>query len=505
MEKSFVLKLLFFSTVILFLLFVHTHGFIPYDEGWFIQAAHRMINGQVPYRDFQFTYNPGALYLNLIAFKLFGLSVLSTRLMAMGLSLLASWLLWKLGEKLKLNYWLRMLVILGYISWGPGHINFIWPVMICVTLGIGVALTTLPTESKNLQKHRAFISGLLTAGIFVAKQNFGLAILLPIFLNFLFNKRFNDRRTFLFFLLGYLTVIVTQIIYFLGTGSLVSYLSEFYQLTIIKIVREGVLASPYPWQYESTLFYRFGKTFFYLFPLLFAVACFVFLWKRDRKLLILPLMVASYYLLSIRPTTDYVHLTPLLALTAPLTFYFYKFITNRIGKAFLVFGLILFVLSGFYSSLFKRYYRWNTPLLNENVLINHPRVQVWADEPAREIVSSINQYFVNKNDKKLFVYSFTPMFYFILDKQNPTRYDYLHPGFLTKSVDSEIVTRLNKENLSHVITDVNIEYDPSNIAWFIKTNFTRDFAVGGFTIWKKNLTNASDTPAPKLAFDSPPK
>lgn len=484
MEKSHALKILFLIFVPAFLFFVHLRGYIPYDEGWFIQGAYRMFQGQVPYRDFQFTYNPGGLYLNLLAFRLFGLSVLSSRLIALSLSLLTSWLLWCLGEKMKMNYWLRMLVILAFIFWGPGHINFVWPVMLCLPLGIGVCLSLISIDDKVHQKYFVFLAGVLSAGVFLAKQNFGLAIVISTVATFVLVKEFRQLKLFLAFIWGYFLIVSVQIAYLIKTNSLFSYLRDFYELTIVKIVKEGTLTSPYPWQYSSELIYKLTKTIIYLLPLLVAIVCFVFLWKKAKRLLVIPMVVASYYVFSIRPTTDYVHLTPLLAITAPLVYCFYKYSPLRITRSLIVLGLIIFIITGFYSSVYKRYYRWNTPLIGENVFISVPRVQILADESTNEIVTEINSYFLNKTNKHLFVYSFTPMFYFLLDKENPTPYDYLHPGFLTPAVDRDVASKLNKEKLPYLITDVNITNDISETARYIKENYQPDLIVGGFTIWK---------------------
>jgi hypothetical protein len=55
-------------------------GWIPSDEGMLGQSAERVLNGQVPHRDFPETYTGGLTYWNALAFRVFGLRLTSLRL-----------------------------------------------------------------------------------------------------------------------------------------------------------------------------------------------------------------------------------------------------------------------------------------------------------------------------------------------------------------------------------------------------------------------------------------
>lgn len=56
------------------------HGVNPYDEGFILLGAQRVLEGEVPYRDFWGMYPPGQFYALAGLFKLFGSSVLVERL-----------------------------------------------------------------------------------------------------------------------------------------------------------------------------------------------------------------------------------------------------------------------------------------------------------------------------------------------------------------------------------------------------------------------------------------
>src|SRR3989338_8150205 len=74
--------------IIIILFFFFNRGFAYYDEGFILHAAQRVLQGEVPYRDFDLIYTPGSVYLTAAAFKLLGESILTGRI----LMLLVSWL-----------------------------------------------------------------------------------------------------------------------------------------------------------------------------------------------------------------------------------------------------------------------------------------------------------------------------------------------------------------------------------------------------------------------------
>ena len=56
-------------------------GIQPNDEGLMLQAAGRIADGQVPYRDFWWFYPPGQPYVLAFLWKLFGPSLLTWRIL----------------------------------------------------------------------------------------------------------------------------------------------------------------------------------------------------------------------------------------------------------------------------------------------------------------------------------------------------------------------------------------------------------------------------------------
>jgi hypothetical protein len=55
------------------------HGWVPHDEGILGQAAERVLNGELPHRDFNEPYTGGLAFLDAAAFRLFGVNLMVLR------------------------------------------------------------------------------------------------------------------------------------------------------------------------------------------------------------------------------------------------------------------------------------------------------------------------------------------------------------------------------------------------------------------------------------------
>ena len=59
-------------------LFFPRFGVVP-DEGNILQGAQRVLDGQVPYRDFFSLFTPGSFYFHVLLFRIFGDSIVVAR------------------------------------------------------------------------------------------------------------------------------------------------------------------------------------------------------------------------------------------------------------------------------------------------------------------------------------------------------------------------------------------------------------------------------------------
>lgn len=70
------------------------------DEGFIATPAERIVQGQVPYRDFFSELGPGSFYLQAAVYKLGGINLFSIRLTAWLLGVLITWLIFCLSKRL---------------------------------------------------------------------------------------------------------------------------------------------------------------------------------------------------------------------------------------------------------------------------------------------------------------------------------------------------------------------------------------------------------------------
>src|SRR3989344_1375295 len=346
--RLFNFRNIFFITVILWLIYIHIRGSISQDEGWFLQGAFRLYKGEIPYKDFQFVYNPGGLFINLLAYKFFGVSILSSRILALLFSLTDITVIYLIAKKININYWLTALSILIFVFWGPSQINFIWPVMLCLTSGLLTFLFLIYADREKYSEKYLFLSGITSALTFIFKQNFGLAIFLTNMFYFVFFTKQRNIKTIIYHLAGYLFIMLLMFLYLLRNGAIQFYLADFYTLTVIKIFKEGIFNSLYPWQYPANVIYKSLKILLYLLPIIISLYFTLNLNLVKNKVTVyLPILTVFYYLFSIRPTTDRIHLAPLIALSA-LTLSMSYLYSTKYWKRLILLGEIILIFLGFY-------------------------------------------------------------------------------------------------------------------------------------------------------------
>jgi hypothetical protein len=98
---------------------IHT-GVVPHDDGTLGHAAERVLEGQLPHRDFDDPYTGGLAMLNAAAFKLFGVNVLSARLVLLGFTLLTFGVLYRMFRRTLPIEWAALLTITAF-SWSVPH------------------------------------------------------------------------------------------------------------------------------------------------------------------------------------------------------------------------------------------------------------------------------------------------------------------------------------------------------------------------------------------------
>ncbi len=133
-----------------------------YDEGTPVYGALRVLDGEVPYRDFWTVYPPGQLYLLAAVFSLFGVSLMADRVIFVITVATVALLVYLIGRRLAgvrsaLLGWLLFVVLAGwYRPFGAG-----------MPTGLALALlgSLLLVESGELPTARVTVASGLLVGI----------------------------------------------------------------------------------------------------------------------------------------------------------------------------------------------------------------------------------------------------------------------------------------------------------------------------------------------------
>lgn len=415
-----ILLLILLPIIIFFLL----HGVVIHDEGYILNSSEKLLRGLLPYRDFHFVYTPGTLYATAFSFMILKPSILTSRILMLFVTLITCLLIYKTVIIPTKNKLYATLAVLLFASWGPTHINFVWPVMFTITAGIlscYLILKFLETRKELF----LFFAGIAAFSVFLFKQNFGVAILLPITV-FFFTKNVRTLKYISTFAYGYIWSFIAFTLYLLSTDSFKPFVYDLYDFTIQRIIINSHLATPfiYPDSFTNML----GRTLFYLIPIGVSLISFIILFIRRRfHLLFLPAFVASFYFFGIRPTTDYVHLAPLLAIIGIPIALFLRYNIMSTLRWLVLFGAVILIFLGFQTGLYKGYYRWDAPLIYHNNYFNNSRGLIFIndkfDYEFNEIIKVVNTH--TGTNEYILINSYNPMLYFITNRAEPTKNNYL--------------------------------------------------------------------------------
>lgn len=470
--------LLIILPVLLFFLF---RGAVTNDEGYILHSSERMVQGQMPYRDFHFVYTPLSLFVTDGIFRIFGSSIFSSRIIVLLTYLFSTLLLYKVVMLSTKNKLYATIAVFIFVAWGPTHINFSWPVVFAILTGILTCylLMKFIETRKNVY---LFYAGFACFLVFLAKQNFGASMAFVVF-SFFSIRHARKLIHILPFLYGFCWAFIFFMIYLLATNSVGGFMNDFYIFTIKRIVVNSGLTTNFI--YPDTPLNMAARTLLYLTPFIFSSSALLLITKRRRfHLIFLGVFVLSFYLVGIRPTTDYIHLVPLLSLIGiPIALLLRYNILSTARAGILLFSLAVIIL-GFQTALFKGYYRWDSPLITDTIYSANPRVKIFLNEKLdstfKQFVELANKY--TKPNDYILVNSYNPMIYFVTDRREPTKHNFISTGVVPDEYYKEVLGNLVAKRVKLVILDKGtLEYLP--ISDFIRHNYMYEKTVGDYDIY----------------------
>lgn len=529
------------NAIIFLLVLLHIIVFVSYfyniplltgnpDEGLLLSGAKRILEGQIPYKDFFYPHTSGDAYLLALFFIIFGKTYFIAKSMVFFFTFLAGLTLGIFIFKFSKNLLLTGICTLIYFL-----IIFLYFQVIHHLLSLHFVIFSMFTLTFS-----PFLAGIFSAITFLIHEPKG-ALCILFYAIFLFLKDnnmcadiyinlFKKHKNLLLFLSGSALVMIIFLSAFILTNALSDYINAF-----IFMLTHYHKFDKYPFLYSeirtakqsfftgnisSVIFFILIFVSLFLIPFLISIILiskFVIL-KFVKKInlkedpLVLFALVIFVLFLSAFYRPDSIRI---MFYSAPLSIPFilcviYRSVLNRF-KVFLaenknVLRVLLPLIFILCSSI--TLYRFNS-------MISAKRCEIWTGKETVYsysnsmcyIYKELRDFISQGQDNTIFIYHYSPLIYFLFDKRNPTSYDSYKPIYNTKEQLNIIIEELKLNPPQYVIKDNYIEmvknphspvyyffpkverlklnYDP--VDDFIKQNYLVEKNLGLFLILKRKL------------------
>jgi hypothetical protein len=398
--KKIIISPLFVS-VIFFLLLqlpIFNFGFNFRDEGYLLNNAQRILNGELPYVNFALSITPGAFYIQALIFKLFGNFVITDRILYILCVILVLILSSKLFRFTKfLNY--LSLIFLGIFYTGLGvfaSYNMYGVLFVMLTLFLFNKLSL-----NNKFYWYSFLVGFSNSLVFAIKQTYGFVFFLSLlFMLAIFINHKYRFKNILFYLMGSLFLPITIFLIFYFSGILNKFIYNILyfalavkndrlpfiltsilfipffifivnfvkKISLRKVLIAGILfaffigvyilISPTRIPYLST-FYNDPTIYYYLLFFMIPLTLITLFFKSDDKdkktLIFLSIEAISLFLASAFSGRDYTTVVVASPLYIPLFMYLFIYLFKDLklrSKNFsIIFLLTIFALPSIFSLL----------------------------------------------------------------------------------------------------------------------------------------------------------
>lgn len=517
MKFGFITALILFALSFSFYLYIQqAHPLIGEEFMLFVQAE-RVLNGEIPYRDFFQFITPGSIYLAAFLFKIFGLKLSVMKVFIAFTGSIIVLLSYLLTVKIVNNKYLSLLppilVIFYSIPYVPLFYHH-WYAEIFTLLTIIFALFYIQGNSKR----GVFFSGLSAGFTFLFLQHKGILIFFALVL-FLFMDRFTNRKSLktilttattgfvvpltLFILYLYLNSATEKfffdcfywvINYYAPFNSLPEYL-YFEKMTFTHYMQtEGVIPALIKTRHELLVGYL---------PLILLIYGAMRLFKNPDRKILLTCLSSLFLFLSALQRPDF---TNIIYVSQPffvlLAYFFEDFFDKsklKTGAAILI--SVLLILNALYGCLgsIKNASSYKYSLNTPRGVIYFRSIEERA--PYSDVFSLLEGELKNK---RIFVYNWSTFFYFLSGKKNYTSYDSFLPGYNTDEQMDKLIDELKNKKIEYIIYDeldrlIKFNREKSlypegskriglenKLNEYIHSNFKPVFASGSFIIYKLN-------------------
>ncbi|NIM19612.1 MAG: hypothetical protein GTO51_04430 [Candidatus Latescibacteria bacterium] len=538
--------IIFIPLALIYLLLGFNTGLSIYDEGLCVYGAVRVLDGDLPYRDFWTIYAPGQFYVLAGLFKLFGAYLIVERIWSAIVALSIVFLTYLLSKSFVHQTYALLAALMALIWLGSGRYFAIpmHPALLFSLLGTYFVIRYL-FEARNMW---LFLAGISVGITTVLRHDFGFysfvsIVLIIIGLNVsgevkastTLDKSSRTFKSVVPFLAGLTVVLIPTSILLVSAVPVndLRYDLISFPLTVFPKVR----ALPYPAPIPNPLFVLSGqisfvpyaKEIFYRAPFYASISIYAAalislrsqIRRRgtaaDRKKVwgVIIFLVTSIVLHhNARVRTDTLHLVPALVMASIL----FSMLLSEISRMrkyrgvcwFLAFLFCFFALSRPVWRTLQRATRIGSSTSSLSVRLDRFWGMRWDPEEidylkaidfVRANVPKNQKLFVgNVRHDRIFVNDI--LFYFLSERHSATKYHELHPGLATtERIQQEIIGDLDSHNVGIIVLryEDKIEPDDSGVSsgvtdldLHIRENYNLIQRFGDYSIWKRKTVVTSN-------------
>jgi len=482
------------------------------DEGYSLDVVQRMFYGELIYKDFFVAQTPlSVIILRYLVFPVFGTTLLAARASIAFIGGAMAALTYKMARSLGMHWLLALyppflFVFFGFHNWN--NVSHHWFSMLFVLLGIYLLQSNILKPSRA---YKLFLSGICGGLAFLSLQSDGFLFLASIAVFLPLRKMTfweTVRDVFLFGLGIAFSLSVFLIFLFLNARTFPGYTSY---LSLLKTIFYNCMILPFgeynrfnalpqyyyfgnqiiadlfhsmvsPASFKEFLFSLFGlpvaASFGYApFPALIFSAIYLYprrnnLNKKTQGLLLLSVICLVFILGAILTRPDPLRLIFISPVTFALFFLFLEkgllissppplarggikggiFSVKLIcSLLFFIFGVATIVWGASWAYSLSKYHR---------IEVKVPRGTIVFSDPIKAAeLSSLNR-FINSKTKEgdyLYIHGWSPQYYFLLNRRNPTSYDLLIPVLYSHSQIEDAVSQIEAKKPRYVLYDGKVE------------------------------------------------
>lgn len=500
-----VIMVIFIGSVC-YLSYYYSYGLNMLDEGYLVTCTMRVLEGQVPYIDFQNNYAPGRYYIFAGLVKIFGNNLLVFRgawvvLIALG-AVIVYLLLYRISGRIP-AFFAAIVIPLFRCPW---HKSFF------VVLPFLCALCYFAYIEKR-KTGTLILSGLITAFTFFVRQDVGVYSFVSLFATILVISRkegaFKDALLPLsLFSAAFLAGMSPILLYYFHRGSFIHMLD---QLLFAGARDVGASTIPFPvfgLVAAGNLLGSLKAALFYC-PLIVYLAGFILAarelyYRRAEgetyKILLMSLLAGLLYV-QLLNRTDLPHLWQIFPSAFVLLVIVLSMLVKTVGRqsrSLLISGGVIFVAA--YGAV---YFSAMNPQAPPGLFPNSDYVRLeFKRAPMMVPRSFADELYWLKNEVEsssrpgdyILAVPDIPMVYYLLDRKNPIEYDLLRPGIADDpKLQEQIVTRLKGVDIPCLVLNEKEVYDGRRerlfknrapiIHGYLMDTFELDKKTRMFSVW----------------------